>query len=187
MEKIINIDGKDVKFKSTAGTLCKYRMQFKSDMIDDLMKAYIEEEDEYIDNDLSYRNASGKNGLVAAATQYASNAGLEILKAGGNAFDAAAAVGFALGVTEPNATGVGGQGTFLAFEAKTGEVKQFNFNAMIGKNQTVDLYDSDTHLDQMKRGPMSVAVPGTVVGLTTLVDDFGSGFSGSLVTSSFSF
>ena len=38
MEKIINIDGKDVKFKSTAGTLCKYRMQFKSDMIDDLMK-----------------------------------------------------------------------------------------------------------------------------------------------------
>lgn len=38
MEKIINISGKDVKFRSTAGTLYRYRTQFKSDMIKDLMK-----------------------------------------------------------------------------------------------------------------------------------------------------
>lgn len=38
MEKIINISGKDIKFKSTAGTLNRYRVQFKSDMIKDLMK-----------------------------------------------------------------------------------------------------------------------------------------------------
>lgn len=38
MEKIINICGKDVKFKSTGGTLYRYKMQFKTDMIKDLMK-----------------------------------------------------------------------------------------------------------------------------------------------------
>lgn len=38
MEKIINISGKDVKFKSTAGTLYRYRMQFKSDMMQDILK-----------------------------------------------------------------------------------------------------------------------------------------------------
>src|SRR5579862_7490944 len=67
-----------------------------------------------------HQPASGDHGAVATRTRFASEAGIEILKKGGNAVDAAVAIGFALAVTYPQAGNLGGGGFLLTFEPKRG-------------------------------------------------------------------
>lgn len=112
--------------------------------------------------DLSVRDFKGKNGVVAAANPYAAKAGLDVLQQGGNAFDAAVAVSFALGVVEPNASGIGGGGIMVAYNANKGEYVSYNFREFVPAAGTAAKYGSS---DNTRGGIMSSGVPTQVAGL----------------------
>jgi hypothetical protein len=107
--------------------------------------------------DLSVRDYVGSNGIVAAANPYAAKAGLDILEAGGNAFDAAVAVSFALGVVEPNASGLGGGGILVAYEADSGDYVSYNFREFVPGLGKASAYNGDADIDG---GIKSSGVPG---------------------------
>ena len=67
------------------------------------------------------RACTGKQGVVSAGRAEAADIGREILASGGNAIDAAVAVAFAMGVCEPNASGIGGGGFMMIRDGKTGK------------------------------------------------------------------
>ena len=91
----------------------------------------------------SSREARGLQGMVAAAHPQASQIGLDILKSGGNAIDAAVAVGFALGVVEPNASGIGGGGFMLIRNAKTGKITYIDSRERAPAKATEDMFELD--------------------------------------------
>jgi gamma-glutamyltranspeptidase/glutathione hydrolase len=107
-------------------------------------------------------------GMVASPHALATEAGLTMLKRGGNAVDAAVAVAFAISVTLPYSAGIGGGGFLLFHEGKTGEISALDFRERAPLAASRDMYvDED---GQVKKGAptdghLSVAVPGTVAGL----------------------
>ena len=108
----------------------------------------------------------GKQGMVASQNFLASQVGIEVLWAGGNAVDAAVATAFALAVTHPAAGNIGGGG-FLLFRPASGDPAAYDFRetAPTGSSPTMFLtagaYDKKKHHE----GHWSVGVPGTVAGL----------------------
>jgi gamma-glutamyltranspeptidase/glutathione hydrolase len=126
--------------------------------------------------DLSVRNVTAQNGISAAASAYASKAGVEVLEAGGNAFDAAVAVAFALSVVEPNHTGIGGGGKMIGYDAASGEVVSYGFREFaIEASATYPVNDKDFYDNNLKRGGKSVGVPTEVAGLIGMYNNLGSG------------
>ena len=107
------------------------------------------------------------NGMVASAHALASQAGLEMLKAGGNAVDAAVAAAFAIGVVEPNASGLGGEGMMVLYLAGTKTATAIDYRS--AAPSAID-YPSGVPAE----GPASVAVPGTVAGLTMALQKYGT-------------
>jgi gamma-glutamyltranspeptidase/glutathione hydrolase len=124
------------------------------------------------------RGASGKNGVVAAAKPEASQVGLDILKKGGNAVDAAIATAFALGVLEPNASGVGGGGFMIIKMADMKEAVVIDFRETAPGASTADMYKLDANGRQIGKnsyeGGLSVGVPGEVKGLLYALENYGS-------------
>lgn len=130
--------------------------------------------DESVYTDLSVRSATGTHAAVASANAYASKAGYDILKAGGNAFDASVAIAFAIGVTEPYASGIGGGGVMTAYNAKTGEYVFYNFREFIPGTGTIANYKANGLSSIPTTGIFSAGVPTEVAGLAAITEDFGN-------------
>ena len=124
------------------------------------------------------RGAVGENAMIASAKVEASQAGVEILKAGGNAVDAAVAVGFALGVVECNYSGLGAGG-FMTIHSEDGEVVFLDFRERAPQAATPDMWPKDSKGNvignQKAIGGKSVGVPGEVAGLSYAFEKYGSG------------
>jgi gamma-glutamyltranspeptidase/glutathione hydrolase len=105
----------------------------------------------------------GRHGMIASAHPLASNAGLDILKAGGNAFDAAIATNAVLNVTQPHMCGIGGDVFYLLYSAKEKRVTFLNGSGRSAYLATRDFYKKKGYESIPLRGPLSmVTVPGCV-------------------------
>src|SRR5688572_19462208 len=110
--------------------------------------------------------AVGRQGAVSSAEAAASDVGVEILKSGGNAVDAAVAVGFALGVTHPSAGNMGGGG-FMVVRLPNGDSASIDYREMAPRAASRDMYlDAQGNpTDKSRVGPLAAGVPGVVAGL----------------------
>ena len=117
-----------------------------------------------------------KNGMVSSAHELASKAGVEILKKGGNAIDAAVATAMALNVVEPNASGIGGGGFMTIRFAKTGEVVVLDYRETAPGSATKDLFSSEKSKTEKWsiQGGKSVGVPGWLIGMWTALEKYGT-------------
>jgi len=118
-----------------------------------------------------------RNGAVSSTSKIASDVGIDVLKKGGNAFDAIAATGFALAVTSPANGNIGGGG-FLVAHTASGESVSLDFREKAPKLAYEKMflndngeYDRTIALESHK----SSGVPGTVNGLLKILNDYGSG------------
>ena len=113
--------------------------------------------------------ATGNDGMVVSAHPLASEVGLDILNSGGNAVDAAIAMQYALTVTEPMMSGIGGGGFMMVYDAATGETKIINSRerAPAGADPEMFLNDDGEPMEFQDRviHGNSVGVPGTAKGL----------------------
>ena len=119
----------------------------------------------------------GQNGMVVSTSYQASQAGIEILKKGGNAIDAAVAVGFALAVTSSGNGNIGGGGFLVAaFSDGTSISLDHREKAPLNAHSKMFLNDSGSVIPGMSLfSRASSGVPGTVDGLIRALEDHGSG------------
>ncbi len=118
----------------------------------------------------------GTHGMVATDESLGSQAGVEILKRGGNAVDAAVAVAFALAVVEPAAGNIGGGG-FMLIRLAGGKTTFFDYREVAPGKASRDMYigkDGKLDNDASVIGYRSVAVPGTVAGLELALKTYGT-------------
>jgi gamma-glutamyltranspeptidase len=113
-----------------------------------------------------------QHGMVAAGHPLAAEAGLRILKAGGNAIDAAIATWAVQGEVEPGMTGLGADMFILYYEAKSGQVKFINATGFAPQAATIDFYKSKGGIPES--GPLSISVPGAVGGAAFAVKKYGT-------------
>jgi gamma-glutamyltranspeptidase/glutathione hydrolase len=131
--------------------------------------------------------ARSQRGVVAAQNARAAEVGVEVLRAGGNAVDAAVATGFALGVAEPWMSGLGGGGYMLVYLAAEGRVHAVDFSMVAPRaldpaafplaagGRDDDLFGwPAVEGERNIAGPLSITVPGAVDGFGLALERFGT-------------
>jgi len=118
---------------------------------------------------LAQRVASSRRGMIATAHYSATEAGVEILEAGGNAIDAAVAAAFALGVCEPAASGLGGQTMMMIHEAESGRTFALDGSSRAPNRATREAVT----LEDCKVGYRAATVPSTPAALRYALERYG--------------
>ena len=141
----------------------------------------------------SRRPVVGKKGMVVAVEPLATKIGAEILKKGGNAIDAAVAVGFALAVTHPSAGNVGGGG-FMIIRMANGDAVAIDYREKAPIKGTATMYmdengeyarnpnitnvsrrtGEESHPFKYRNHHLAIGVPGTVAGMTLALEKYGT-------------
>lgn len=115
-----------------------------------------------------------QHGIVASSHGLASQAGLDILRAGGNAMDAAIATAATLGVVESHAIGIGGDAFFLYYEAATGKVYAYNGSGRSPRALPRSYFDAKDKPDIDDQSWEAVTVPGAFDAYIAGLERFGS-------------
>ncbi|MBT8086976.1 MAG: gamma-glutamyltransferase [Gammaproteobacteria bacterium] len=118
----------------------------------------------------------GSQGMVAAQNAAAAQVGADVLADGGNAVDAAVAVGFSLAVTTPRAGNLGGGGFMLIYDASSDQTVAIDYREMAPLRATRDMYlddKGDVDPQRSRFSHLAAGVPGTVAGLYMAHQKFG--------------
>lgn len=115
----------------------------------------------------------GQHGMVASSQPLATQIGIDILKKGGTAVDAAIAVNAALGLMEPTGSGIGGDLFAIVWEAKTKKIYGLNASGRSPKALTLEYFTKNNITHIPPSGPLPVSVPGCVDGWFELHNKFG--------------
>ncbi|HEX5757365.1 MAG TPA: gamma-glutamyltransferase, partial [Arenimonas sp.] len=120
--------------------------------------------------------AKPSQAAIASANAQATDAGMEVLRRGGNAFDAAVAVSAALGVVEPESSGLGGGAFFLLHVASENRDVFVDARERAPLAATRDMYldaDGNADRDRAINGALAAAIPGLPAGLAHLAQRYG--------------
>ncbi len=123
----------------------------------------------------SHAPVRAAHGMVGSAEEHASQAGIDVLKRGGNAIDAAVAVGFALAVTHPQAGNIGGGG-FMVIRFADGKSTTVDYRETAPAKATRDMFldaNGNPVTERSLIGPLAAGVPGSVAGLTYVQKKYG--------------
>src|SRR5713226_4303461 len=114
-----------------------------------------------------------RNGIVAAESPLAAQAGVRILERGGNAVDAAIATNAMMGVVEPMMNGIGGDLFAIVYDAKANKLYGLNASGWAPKALTIEFLHKQGLRDMPQRGVHPITVPGAVDGWHALAEKFG--------------
>lgn len=123
-----------------------------------------------LEGDEFHNGAIGNHGGVTSSSEYASQIGLDILKEGGNAIDAAVATAFAIGVVEPQYSGIGGAGLMTIYLADEKKCTTLEYLETVPGDITPGWYNSETD----KYTARNAAIPAQVHGLLTALEEYGT-------------
>ena len=115
----------------------------------------------------------GQNGMVATSHLLATQIGLDILKQGGTAVDAAIAANIALGLMEPTGNGIGGDLFAIIWDAQSNKLHGLNASGPAPMNLSIDYFEQQGLKKIPAYGPLPVTVPGAVDGWVKLHEKFG--------------